>query len=285
MSRDLARLSGEASIEALDRCGHRHEVLVDGRVMRWRLFGEGSPLVLLHGGHGSWLHWARNIDALAARHAVWVPDMPGYGESESLDGSTLDSLVAGILAAATRLLGNATPVTLAGFSFGGLVAAGLAGRWPAVSRLVLMGPAGHGGARRPRGELLSWRSAADRGDLHALASVMRHNLLVHMLHSEDAVDALALHVHTRACLLTRFHSKAISRAGGLFPAVERFQGPVLMIWGEHDVTAVPEQVVAAFCRLQTRGDAAIVPGAGHWVQFESADAVNSVLLAWLTRTH
>ena len=24
---------------------------------------EGIPLVALHGGHGSWLHWLRNIDA------------------------------------------------------------------------------------------------------------------------------------------------------------------------------------------------------------------------------
>src|SRR5579872_798715 len=38
--------------------------------MVWRCWGEGTPLVLLHGGYGSWTHWIRNIDGLAARHRV-----------------------------------------------------------------------------------------------------------------------------------------------------------------------------------------------------------------------
>ena len=31
------------------------------------MWGEGRPLVLLHGGTGSWMHWVRNVeDAVAA---------------------------------------------------------------------------------------------------------------------------------------------------------------------------------------------------------------------------
>ena len=36
----------------------------------YRVFGDGAPLVLMHGGAGSWLHWVLNVDALATRFRV-----------------------------------------------------------------------------------------------------------------------------------------------------------------------------------------------------------------------
>jgi pimeloyl-ACP methyl ester carboxylesterase len=29
----------------------------------WRSWGSGPPLLLLHGLHGSWMHWVRNVAA------------------------------------------------------------------------------------------------------------------------------------------------------------------------------------------------------------------------------
>ncbi|TAK66484.1 MAG: alpha/beta fold hydrolase, partial [Betaproteobacteria bacterium] len=61
--------------------------------MVWRRWGQGRPVVLLHGGAGSWLHWIKNIDALARSRAVWAPDIPGFGDSDlpadNLDADTL----------------------------------------------------------------------------------------------------------------------------------------------------------------------------------------------------
>ncbi|MHA1570054.1 MAG: alpha/beta fold hydrolase, partial [Alphaproteobacteria bacterium] len=31
--------------------------------------GQGAPVVLVHGGSGSWSHWARNVGPLAERFA------------------------------------------------------------------------------------------------------------------------------------------------------------------------------------------------------------------------
>lgn len=113
---------------------------------------------------------------------------------------------------------------------------------------------------------------------------MRHNLLMHMLHQPAAIDELALRIHGEACLGTRFHGKAISRAAGLAASLDQYHGPVLLAWGEHDVTLVPEIVAKALgegrrsCRIHT------VPGAGHWVQYEAASAINEFLASWLEST-
>lgn len=252
--------------------------LGDGH-MTWRRFGEGPPLVLLHGGHGSWWHWARNIESLARRYTVWLPDLPGYGDSDLPAGASLDDLVAATIESLGRLIGASTPLRLAGFSFGGLVAARLAERRGGVSQLALFGPAGHGGPRRPRGELRAWRGLEKHSE--EWESVMRHNLLVHMLHEPAAIDELALRIHEDACLATRFHSKTLSRSGGLAASLDRYAGGLLLAWGEHDVTLVPDIVASSLgegrnnCRTHT------VPGAGHWVQYEAAPAVNALLVSWL----
>lgn len=247
----------------------------------WRAFGAGSAVVLLHGGHGSWLHWVKNIDALATQHTVWVPNMPGYGDSD-VHGEGLPALLDGMLSSLNALFGAETPIDLVGFSFGGLVATHLSARRPNVRRLALLGSAGHGTRRRPNGELVQWAEAYRAADAPALERAMRHNLAVHMLSvPADEVDALALQVHTLSCVHTRFRSKGIALAGGLIELLVARQGPTLLAWGEHDVTADPEVLVPQLSALLPQSRAHIFPDAGHWVQYERADAINALLLAWL----
>lgn len=106
--------------------GLRHQVDHRGRRVVWRQFGQGPALVLLHGGHGDWRHWLRNIDVLARQHTLWLPDLPGFGESDSLEGSPhapdrMERLLEALADTLGTLVGREAPVDLAGFSFGGLV--------------------------------------------------------------------------------------------------------------------------------------------------------------------
>lgn len=268
-------------IRALDVRSGREITVCDGHVMSWRRFGTGRPLVLIHGGHGSWMHWIHNVEALAGHAQVWVPELLGYGDSDAPAGKELAAVLDPLVAGMEALFGAAEAVDVVGFSFGGLVAAHLAARWPRVRRLALLAPAGHGSPRRPRGELRSWRAAADTRDMVMLAEVMRHNLQVQMLHDEAVVDALSIRIHTDSCLRTRFRSKEISRAGGLERLLDKFPGPVLLAWGEHDVTGVPEDLAACFANGRPSRRAVIVPDAGHWLQYEQSHFVNRLLIDWL----
>jgi pimeloyl-ACP methyl ester carboxylesterase len=265
-------------VARLDAQSQRHELGTASGQVVWRRFGDGPPLVLLHGGHGSWLHWARNIPAWAQRCSVLVPDMPGYGDSATPPEPTLASLVQMLAQSLDGLVSADTPLQLAGFSFGGLVAAHLAGQRGRVTQLILFGPAGHGGPRRPRGELRSWREAQAAGDADALRAVMHHNLCMHMISDPAHIDTTALQIHTEACLRTRFRSKPISRAGGLAEQLDAYAGPIAFIWGEHDVTATPAELKSGLTESWPDRRAVVLPNAGHWVMYEAAEPVNALVL-------
>jgi len=267
-----------ARIAALDSSAARHRIAVgDGASMMWRRFGEGPPLVLVHGGHGSWLHWIRNVEALAARHAVWLPDLPGYGDSDPIDAIDLDEIVRTTVRSLDTLVGPGADVDLCGFSFGGLVASRVAAERGHVRRLAVIGTAGHGLQSRYTLEMRNWRLARETS---ALFSALRNNLAALMLHDPGAIDPLALEVHRLCCTATRFRSRNISRASLLRPILEGVDAPVLLVWGEHDVTTEPQSAARVISEGRDGISWQIVPGAGHWAQYERADEVNRLLLDW-----
>jgi len=272
-----------AQIAALERQAVRHRVAVPHAQVAWRRFGQGPHLVLLHGGHGSWLHWVRNIEALARHYTLWVPDLPGYGESSvALPAGDLAALVRATAASLDVLIGSGTPIRLAGFSFGGLVATHLAALRPGVTHLALLGSAGHGTGRRPRGKLRDWKAAARCGDTAALAAVMRHNLGMQMLHAQgDAIEPLALQVHTVSCVATRFLSRHLSLGAQIGPTLATLPARLWLAWGEHDVTADPPAVLRNLAIGHPARSALIIDGAGHWLQYERADLLHTLLLDWL----
>jgi pimeloyl-ACP methyl ester carboxylesterase len=272
--------SPNSQTDSLSRQGSRVFVPFAGGEVSWRQFGSGQPLVLLHGGHGSWRHWAKNILPLANEHCVWVPDMPGYGDSSNPVEPTLASVVSALKESLEALIGKDAAVNLMGFSFGALVAAHLAFELKSVPKLALIGAAGHGGARRPSSTLQPWRDIP-LNDSNALVKVMQHNLAALMLHSPQSVDAMALDIHMQACLKTKFYSKHISRATGLADALLKHQGSQLLLWGEHDVTAHPVEHMKSMPVDRTRCQLSLVPGAGHWAQYEQAAWINTHVLDWL----
>jgi pimeloyl-ACP methyl ester carboxylesterase len=278
-SMDWRMDSTQALIENLKTLGSHKLVGDAGRAVSWRRFGAGAPLVLLHGGHGSWLHWIRNIERLAAAHEVWVPDMPGFGESDALPADAgFNVLVDAISLSIAQILGHEKTIDLAGFSFGSIVASAVALRRGNVRKLALLGPTGHGGRRRESSPMVNWRRATAQADLLA---DLKKNLEVLMLHGP--VDPLALEIHRNACLQTRYRSKQTSQSATLPAVLEALQLPIMMVWGEHDATGVPQEIGPRYQDARPERRWNIIPGAGHWVQYEAAGLTNDLLLDWFNK--
>ena len=250
--------------------------------VQWLEWGQGSPLIALHGGHGSWMHWLRNIEALAAQHRVIVPDMPGFGSSGDFalpprDPARIDLMVDALKAGVEDILGPDERFHLMGFSFGGLVSSLLAQKSPQLRSLVLLGTAGHG-LERPRDVVMrDWRKTegAERDE------VLRENLAAFMLHGP--IDDDGFGVHAWSCEHTRFHSKAFSRDARTPSALADVQAPMFMLWGEEDVTGEPVKVAEHLVQGHKDREWMVLPNAGHWVQWDSASAVNKLLTFWLSQ--
>ena len=130
-----------AAAQALLAQSRRTETPCGDGAMVWRYWGAGEPVVLPHGGSGSWTHWLRNIPTLlACGRQVWAPDLPGFGDSAAPpSGSDADAVLAPLAIGLREVLGPG-PNEIAAFSFGSLVAVLLAVQQPSlISRLMLVG--------------------------------------------------------------------------------------------------------------------------------------------------
>ena len=58
-----------------------HNVEIGGLPIRYLAAGEGPPLVLLHGAGDNSLDWRWVLPALAHKHRVYAPDLPGSPDS------------------------------------------------------------------------------------------------------------------------------------------------------------------------------------------------------------
>ena len=74
-----------ADLANIEAASQRLETPCGDGVIVWHSWGEGQPLLLLHGGSGSWTHWVRNVVPLRdAGYRLLVPDLPGFGDSSLL---------------------------------------------------------------------------------------------------------------------------------------------------------------------------------------------------------
>ncbi|MHA1528942.1 MAG: alpha/beta fold hydrolase [Alphaproteobacteria bacterium] len=252
----------------------------------FREFGAGEPLVLMHGGAGSWQHWVRNVDPLATAFRVIAIDQPSYGDSAPVEPDTPnDDYLAVVAGAVAEICGDAPRIHLAGFSFGGLIAAATAvALGPRAVSLTMTGGAGYGPPTGRGFTLDSRRRLAERlgrtPSEPELRAMHAGNLARLMLWERAKIDDWAIDMQFRNIERTRFDSRRLSWASDTPRLIGEAACPVKVIYGEHDAAAIPS-IAERFemCRA-TRPDTEthIIPACGHWAMYEAPEMVNALLL-------
>ena len=111
---------------------------VNGIELGYQVFGQGKPVVLLHGGFGSLEMYGPNIDLLARGHKVIGADLQSHGRSPAAHRTMRFESMADDIAELIRQLGLGRAAIM-GFSLGGGVALRTGIQHPdVVERLVLV---------------------------------------------------------------------------------------------------------------------------------------------------
>ena len=264
-------------VEGVAAEAQRIETPCGAGTMVWRVWGSGPPLILLHGGYGSWTHWIRNVLVLARRFTVIAPDLPGLGESSTPpEPHTAEGLAAIIVEGLDIVLSKDAAPHIVGFSFGGVlgghVAAQLGDR---LRALTLVGSNGLGLVRQPTA---LQRVPAGVSAEEALA-VHRHNLGALMIADPAKIDELAVYIQSQNAPRGQVRSRRFSRADTLARALPLVKARLDGIWGARDATAYPhlDERARVLRSFQPGARFEVIAGAGHWVQYEAAERFNPLL--------
>jgi 4,5:9,10-diseco-3-hydroxy-5,9,17-trioxoandrosta-1(10),2-diene-4-oate hydrolase len=268
-------------------------VVVGSRQIHFDEFGSGPAVLMLHGGGpgaSGMSNYSRNVQVLAQRFRVLVPDMPGYGRSSKGVGDDPFGDIATAMQGLLDTLGI-RQANVVGNSLGGGVALRMALEQPQrIGRVVLMGPAGIGmsqakptdGLKRllgyygGQGPTLDKLRTFIREDLVFDGSRVSEALLLERF--EASIDP---EVMANPPLRPPKDLEAFKRLDLLLhPPLPTLTNPTLVLWGTEDRVNPCSGALALQAKLPV-SDVYLFSRTGHWVQWERADEFNAVVSAFL----
>jgi pimeloyl-ACP methyl ester carboxylesterase len=190
-------------------------------------------VIFLHGYGESLLTWRYILDRFTGKYRVLAIDLPGFGQSDALDGDhdfeSYERCLGDLIQSRTK-----GPIIVVGHSMGGQLAAGLALKHPdRVVAAVLIAPAGAG-----LNPLLTDTNGVASSAVRWVVPAVSLALPTHDhawldeapadLQRDSAADSVARIARQR--VLTEFDFAALD---GRFDSLRQ---PVLLLWGRQDPT-------------------------------------------------
>lgn len=258
-------------------------VRTEGGEVAYGVFGEGSPVVLVHGTPSRSCIWRGVVPRLAEGHAVYVYDLPGFGGSERYEGQDVSIAAQGrVLAELVEGWGLEEPA-VAGHDIGGGIALrahlleGVSFWGISLLDAVVLTPWGtpalkhvkeHLGAYRtmPAGVFEAYVAAHLRGTTQR---PMDEEVFEAYLSPWRGPEGQAAYLRKDEALVERDTAE-----------VERMLGdvrvPVEVVWGGEDGWLDPSQAETLARRIPGAG-LRLVPDAGHFVMEDAPEEVAGIL--------
>ncbi|MBF6451180.1 alpha/beta fold hydrolase [Nocardia elegans] len=275
-----------------------HELPTEHGALRYRVSGDGPPLLLLHGsgpGVTGWRNFRGNLDTFAPHYRTYILEFPGFGVSD--DFGAAHPMISAHTAVTAFLDGlGLDRVRIIGNSMGGFVATDFALRAPErVERIVTIGGIGTPLFSPQPGEgIIRLSEFVDNPSKEALIAWLRSMVFNPALVTdelvqerwEQATDPATLENSRRmygsAALARMAESMRSADATPGWANLRRLTVPTLVTWGRDDRVS-PVDMALIPMRMLQNGEIHIFPNCGHWVMIEQKEAWEAAVLAFLRR--
>jgi 4,5:9,10-diseco-3-hydroxy-5,9,17-trioxoandrosta-1(10),2-diene-4-oate hydrolase len=263
---------------------------IGGRRLTYYEVGSGDPLVLIHGGGpgaAGISNYRKNIAHFARTRRVIVPDLPGFGLSEPKPspGGLFASMAESVIELLDQL--GVAKASFVGNSLGGGTALCVAlARPELVDRMVLMGPGGSLPVFSPfpTEGLLRMLHFYD-GSPPTKERVRR--VLELLVFDQSTITEELIDLRLEAASQPSIMQHPPLKGRGANPADDLFREPLytlthptLIVWGRDD-RVVPLDCAFALLKTIPKAQLHVFPMCGHWVQWEKADAFNTLVTTFL----
>lgn len=104
------------------------ELLYQGNKIAYNVFGEGKPVVLIHGFGEDSTVWRNQIAVLKTKYQLILPDLPGSGQSAMINDMSMEGIAEAVIAILDAEKIYACPVI--GHSMGGYISLALLEKYP-----------------------------------------------------------------------------------------------------------------------------------------------------------
>jgi pimeloyl-ACP methyl ester carboxylesterase len=242
--------------------------------------GQGTPVVLIHGGQMDRRMWDRQFAELAKNYQAIRYDVRGYGKSDSptrpyADEEDLESLLDYL---------KVDKVHLVGLSLGGRISIDFALRYPQrVRSLVLVGPGLSG---------FQWSKEAEKSFAEMLHVIQMQGpdkaaeMWLRDPYMAPAMKNPAIAPRLRELALDNTRAWLMNDALGRWlepraaTRLKDIKGPTLVVVGDQDVPDI-QQIVKKIAAEVPSAKKLTIAGAGHIVNMEKPEEFDRALFDWL----
>jgi pimeloyl-ACP methyl ester carboxylesterase len=246
----------------------------------FRKFGNGFPVVLLHGFPMNQNVWGKFAENLSKFYAVYTPDLPGFGQSPPLKGEITLPGVASILNSWIRDL-KIFPSAIIGHSMGGYVAIEMVKSAPDLFKgLGLLNSTAKEDAPEKKDSRTKVIGFIDDNGVLAFTSNFIQPLFANENHPAIPIvreitmqsDAEAVKGYTRAMRDRKENTDVL----------KRFKGPVLLVGGDKD-KAIAVESLEEQGKLNPNTSLHIFRETGHMSMFEKPEETLQAVRTFLTK--
>ena len=253
-------------------------VHVNGIRMYYESYGEGIPVVLLHGGLETCQMWSPVIPSFSMNYQAITPDSRAHGRTDNPSENFSYPLMAEDIVQLIQVLGLHKPFVV-GYSDGGQTALKMAITYPGLARGYLIGGIFNAITAEWRQMMQGFLGFEGSGIVNFERVIQTNAEFVrsleekHDVFHEPGYWKSLLTQASQAWWEPHIHTQA---------DCAKITDPVLFWCGDRDVFCPPEQSLEMY-RMVNKAELAVIPDADHFTMAEQFDIATMILLNFIKR--